>query len=176
MILLITFNIGLYVSLCLGYMFTSDNTNAITDTRIPVLFDIYNTQTLPYSETPNANATSDSRQYFLVSGILDSQSISTYGVSILDLSTDERWMYFYPATFTDTHLETFNFSIPGYEISGVSADKTSQMRLYSSREGVEFNITLHATTPAFYYDGTGAYNYVDGIMYNWAFPAMKQRE
>lgn len=47
------------------------------------------------------------------------------------------------------------------------------MKLRSNTQNVHFDVTIHATSPAFYYCGTGAYNYVNDTMYNWAFAASK---
>ncbi len=147
--------------------------------RIPVLYDISASQTLPYAKAPISGfwassflTASNGSQYFLASGLVASQSVSAYGASVLDLTTLKRNAYFRPASFSNTNLERFNFTTQEYEFSGLPPDNLN-MKLRSSTEYVRFDVTIHATSPAFYYCGTGAYNYVNDTMYNWAFPASK---
>ncbi|KAL4941755.1 hypothetical protein BDV06DRAFT_235886 [Aspergillus oleicola] len=162
-----------------GYNFIPDDTQTITDTRIPALYNISTTQTLPYKDAPISGfwassflTATDGSQYFLASGVLASQTVSAYGASILDLTTHTRNVYFSPATFTDTNMQSFNFSTPDYEFSGLPPDMLD-MKLRSNIQSLFFDVTLHATSPVIYYCGVGAYNYINGTMYNWAFPASK---
>ncbi|KAL4787504.1 hypothetical protein BJX76DRAFT_6585 [Aspergillus varians] len=181
----------------LGYDFIPDDTQVIVDVRplsqytlvtahanamqlrIPVLYDISISQALPYTKAPISGfwassflTASNGSQYFLVSGLLASQSISAYGASILDLTTLQRHAFFHPASFSNTNLESFNFSTNDYEFSGLPPHNLD-MKLRSNSQSVLFDITLHATSSAVYYCGTGAYYYVNDTMYNWAFPASK---
>ncbi|KAL4818552.1 hypothetical protein BDW67DRAFT_189900 [Aspergillus spinulosporus] len=147
--------------------------------RIPVIFDISASQTLSYAEAPISGfwiisflTATDGSQYFLASGLLATEAVSAYGASLLDLKTFQRHAFFNPATFTNVNLENFSFTTQDYELSGMSPDNLA-MKLFSNVSGVSFNITLHATSPAAYYYGTGAYRYVNDTMYNWVFPASK---
>ncbi|KAL4766617.1 uncharacterized protein BDW70DRAFT_146625 [Aspergillus foveolatus] len=163
----------------LAYLFTPDNAGTIIDDRIPVVFDVSASQTLSYAEAPISGfwitsflTATDGSQYFLASGLLASEAVSAYGASLLDLQTFQRHAFFNPATFTNANLESFNFTTQDYELSGISPDNLA-MKLSSDVPGASFDLTLHATSPAAYYYGTGAYRFVNDTMYNWAFPASK---
>ncbi|BCS26263.1 uncharacterized protein APUU_50974A [Aspergillus puulaauensis] len=169
----------LCVARSLGYNFIPIDTQAIVDPRIPVIYDVSASQALPYAEAAISGfwassflTASDGSQYFLVSGLLASQSVSAYGASLLDLTTLQRNAYFGPASFSNSNLERFNFTTQDYEFSGLPPNNLD-MKLRSNTNNVHFDVTVHATSPAFYYCGIGAYNYVNDTMYNWAFPASK---
>ncbi|KAL4799068.1 hypothetical protein BDV19DRAFT_385748 [Aspergillus venezuelensis] len=162
-----------------GYDFLPDDTQTLTDPRIPVVFDISTSQTLPFAEAPISGfwvssflTATDGSQYFLSSGILASQTMSAYGVSILDLTTLARSAYFQPTVFTDSNLQSFNLSSDGFELSGLPPNNLD-MKLKSNTPSLFFDVTLHATSPAYYYYGSGAYTYTDGTMNNWVFPASR---
>ncbi|KAL4751152.1 hypothetical protein BDW72DRAFT_212921 [Aspergillus terricola var. indicus] len=147
--------------------------------RIPVAFDISASQTLSYAEAPISGfwitsflTATDGSQYFLASGLLASEAVSAYGASLLDLKTFQRHAFFNPATFTNANLESFNFTTQDYELRGLTPDNLA-MKLFSNVPGASFDLTLHATSPAAYYYGTGVYRYVNDTMYNWVFPASK---
>ncbi|KAL4956789.1 hypothetical protein BDW69DRAFT_157799 [Aspergillus filifer] len=162
-----------------GYGFLPDDTQTLTDPRIPVLYDISTSQTLSFAEAPISGhwvssflTAIDGSQYFLTSGVLASQSVSAYGASILDLTTLTRSAYFQPTMFTDSNLQSFNMSSDGYELSGLPPSNLD-MKLRSNTPSLFFDVTMHATSPAYYYCGSGAYTFINGTMYNWVFPASK---
>ncbi|KAL4970431.1 uncharacterized protein BDV14DRAFT_195122 [Aspergillus stella-maris] len=169
----------LFVPFVWGYDFLPDDTQILVDPRIPVLFDISTSQTLPFAEAPISGywassfiTATDGSQYFLSTGILASQTMSAYGASILDLTTLARSAYFQPTTFTDSNLQSFNLSSAGYEFSGLPPNNLD-MKLRSNTPSLFFDVTMHATSPAYYYCGSGAYTFINGTMNNWVFPASK---
>ncbi|KAL5336887.1 hypothetical protein BJX70DRAFT_400227 [Aspergillus crustosus] len=168
-----------YIAPGLAYNFVSDNAQAITDTRIPVLYDISASQTLPYSAGPVTGfstysllTTSTGAQFFVALGLITTPEAASYGASILDLTTQEHRSYAAVTTIPESELLSLNISRPGFQLTGLRPDHLT-LELHSNRNNVVFNLTVHPTSRALYHGGVGRYSYFSGSASNWAFPAAR---
>ncbi|CEL00906.1 hypothetical protein ASPCAL00498 [Aspergillus calidoustus] len=167
------------VALSLGYTFTPDYVEQVTDPRIPVLYDAGASQTLPYSEAPVSGSsmysfatTSTGKQYFLAMTVFASAAGAGYGANILDLDTLERHSFTNATAFTNQEHEAFDFARPGYRFTANALDNLG-MVLFSDFGEVVINITVWPTSRVLYYGGTGAFTYVNETLRSWALPACR---
>ncbi|RDW79127.1 uncharacterized protein DSM5745_05979 [Aspergillus mulundensis] len=170
-----------YFSQCSGYLFAPDDDQVITDPRLPVLFDIPAPQTLlPTPESPVAGywtssflTTTTGSQYFLATGVVVStqDQLAGYGFSLLDLATLNRVSHSSITTsFANSDIIGLSFAGPRYKISDLSTNGLG-MTVQGDAENASVNLTIHPTSRALYYGGSGAWMYVDKPMYGWALPA-----
>ncbi|KAL4812884.1 Hydroxyneurosporene synthase-domain-containing protein [Aspergillus spinulosporus] len=176
-----------FISHCFGYIFVPDNAKAVIDPRIPVLYNITTAQTLlPTDENPLTGyyissflTTTTGSQYYMVAGILGTSEVTGYGFSILDLRTLERVAYGNTTVYSASETASFNFTRDTFAMFGADpANIAIAMRINAtaSREDgsqvpMALDLLVHASSPALYYGGTGAWMFVDAPVYNFAFPA-----
>ncbi|KAL4954363.1 Hydroxyneurosporene synthase-domain-containing protein [Aspergillus filifer] len=169
-----------HFSTTLAYVFTPDTDLPPVDPRLPVLYDIVKSQTFTLDNAPLITfsftsylTTTTGEQFFFTAAISASESLDTYGFSMLDLGSLERTWKASITTFTRDDLASFNISQPNFDIAGIPPDRLS-MTVQAHTENMSLDLTVHATSRAFYYGGgSGTYMFVDTPGNEWQFPAMK---
>ncbi|KAL4903316.1 hypothetical protein BDW74DRAFT_186554 [Aspergillus multicolor] len=172
-----------HFSQCSGYSFAPDDDQVITDPRLPALFNVPAPQTLlPSPESPVAGywtssflTTTTGSQYFLATGVVIStrDQLAGYGFSLLDLATLNRVSHSSITTsFQKDDIIGLSFAGPQYKISDISTEEQG-MVVQGDAENASVNLTIHPTSSALYYGGSGAWMYVDRPMYGWALPAAR---
>ncbi|KAL4811897.1 Hydroxyneurosporene synthase [Aspergillus spinulosporus] len=164
---------------CSGYNFAPDQDPSITDPRMPVLFDVPVPQKLlpspgnPVSGhwTSSFLTTTTGSQYYFASGVVLSSPEQTagYGFSLLDLATLNRITHSNMTTLAGAEIVPLNFVSTGYAIS--SRPSQPAITVHGTAYNVSVDLTVHQTSRALYYGGSGAWMYVDRPLYGWAMPA-----
>ncbi|KAL3434816.1 Hydroxyneurosporene synthase [Aspergillus tetrazonus] len=168
------------VPFCSGYNFAPDQDPSITDPRIPVLFDVpVPEKLLPSPANPVAGhwtssflTTTTGSQYFFASGVVLSSPEQTagYGFSLLDLATLNRVTHSNMTTLADAEIVPINFISTAYAISSLPPDDAA-IAVHGIAGNISVDLTIHQTSRALYYGGSGAWMYVDKPLYGWAMPA-----
>ena len=115
----------------------------------------------------------------MVAGILGTSEVTGYGFSILDLDTLERVAYGNTTVYSASETTSFNFTRDTFAFFGADPANLAiavRTNATASREDgsqmpVALDLLVHASSPALYYGGTGAWMFVDAPVYNFAFPA-----
>ncbi|KAL4742447.1 Hydroxyneurosporene synthase [Aspergillus similis] len=170
------------IPLCSGYNFAPDQDPSITDPRMPVLFDVpVPEKLLPSPANPIAGhwtssflTTTTGSQYYFASGVVLSslEQMAGYGFSLLDLATLNRVTHSNMTTLADAEITPLNFASTGYAISSLSPHD-SVIAVHGIADDVSVDLTIHQTSRALYYGGSGSWMYVDKPMYGWAMPAAR---
>ncbi|KAL4998538.1 Hydroxyneurosporene synthase [Aspergillus recurvatus] len=167
---------------CSGYTFVPDQDQAITDPRIPALFDVPAPEKLlPSPDTPVAGhwtssflTTTTGSQYYFASGVVLSspEQIAGYGFTLLDLATLNRVTHSNMTTLADAEIASLSFASPGYTISSLPPQNPA-IAVQGIADNVSIDLTIYPTSRALYYGGSGAWMYVDKPLYGWAMPAAR---
>ncbi|KAL6234569.1 hypothetical protein BDW75DRAFT_231039 [Aspergillus navahoensis] len=167
---------------CSGYTFAPDQDQAITDPRMPVLFDVPAPEKLlPSPDSPVAGhwtssflTTTTGSQYYFASGVVLSSPEQTagYGFSLLDLATLNRVTHSSMTTLRDVEIASLSFASPGYTISNLPLHNPT-IAVQGMADNVSIDLTVYPTSHALYYGGSGAWMYVDKPLYGWAMPAAR---
>ncbi|KAL5045557.1 hypothetical protein BDW71DRAFT_215053 [Aspergillus fruticulosus] len=167
---------------CSGYTFAPDQDQAITDPRMPVLFDVpAPEQLLPSPENPVAGhwtssfiTTTTGWQYYFASGVVLSAREQTagYGFSLLDLASLNRVTHSNMTILADAEIAPLSFASTGYAISSLPPHNPA-IAVHGSADNVSVDLTIYPTSRALYYGGSGAWTYVDKPLYGWAMPAAR---
>ncbi|PYI18971.1 kievitone hydratase [Aspergillus violaceofuscus CBS 115571] len=179
-------SLGLAALSALGnaaYTFRPDPASVIVDSRLPVLYNISEAQTVNSNSSGTGSYWSSSfvtgengRQYLLLShtlGIAASGS-GYYRASIMDLTSMSGYKSYVATGATSTEQASkFAFEADGYGFAALSADKYSRIRTWSDRDGVTFNVTYEATSQAIFNGAVGQFMYGDGPTHEWALPGCR---
>lgn len=93
-----------------------------------------------------------------------------YGFSLLDLATLNRVTHSNMTTLADAEIAPINFISTAYAISSLPPDDAA-IAVHGIADNISVDLTVHQTSRALYYGGSGAWMYVDKPLYGWAMPA-----
>ncbi|RKK68954.1 Kievitone hydratase [Fusarium oxysporum] len=158
-----------------SYSFQPENAKTVWKGDIPILFNLNETQAGSWGGSywiTSYVTTTENEQYFLVSHVLTTPSVSLFRASRLNLDNLEYAQFVEVGNLTSDR-DSLDLKIGHHGFQALSDDNLSKTRAFSKHKDVNFDLTYEATTQALPNAGSGRFQFGPGTTWEWALPSCK---